>query len=267
MWHLLSLDAPTVALLWSALFSWNAHLSLMPSLTLALAVWVLYACDRLLDARRSGWVLQERHLFHQRHRMAFLAALGFAIPLLGVATFALDAEIRNAWLLLGIPLLLYFAIVHATRISLPKEAVVAVFFAGACSAGSAMYQKSWGCTVNVILFSVVCWANCIAIARWECTSEKHTHPLTWFAASRLRHICILLIVACAIFAPITGHPDVPICVLLSAALLLWLDYGRSHFTATTLRALADAVLLTPVLILPFFQEKPILAAVQHLLRG
>ncbi len=79
LWHLASLDAPTVAVVWSFAFAWSAGIKLPDwvSALLVLAVWPVYVIDRLLDARaglRSQNLdrLRERHLFHWRHRRLLL---------------------------------------------------------------------------------------------------------------------------------------------------------------------------------------------------
>ena len=52
-WHLLSLDAPTVATVWTLYIASAAHLHLPLRLPVAMfsSVWLLYAVDRLLDSR------------------------------------------------------------------------------------------------------------------------------------------------------------------------------------------------------------------------
>ena len=51
LWHLLSLDAPTVAALWTWFIAeaCHVHIPLLSTLAMAVAVWTLYAADRLLD--------------------------------------------------------------------------------------------------------------------------------------------------------------------------------------------------------------------------
>ena len=53
--NLLSLDAPVVALLWQILFArcFHARVELLPSILLVLAVWLIYAADRTIDAWRG----------------------------------------------------------------------------------------------------------------------------------------------------------------------------------------------------------------------
>ena len=53
LWHLLSLDAPTVAALWTYFIARANHVQLSYAVPAAmfLAVWLIYAADRLLDTR------------------------------------------------------------------------------------------------------------------------------------------------------------------------------------------------------------------------
>ena len=105
-WHLLSLDAPTVAVLWTAFFT-HAHHRSLPSSELAalfLFVWLLYVADRLLDAWRCSGKAQNRssrttvsaslmprHRFHLKHRRAFLAVAILAAAMLVPLTWRLPA--------------------------------------------------------------------------------------------------------------------------------------------------------------------------------
>ena len=60
LWHLTSLDAPTVAVVWTLAFAWAAEVTLpiwVPAL-LALAAWAVYIGDRLLDARSALLIRQ-----------------------------------------------------------------------------------------------------------------------------------------------------------------------------------------------------------------
>ncbi|MGC2300913.1 MAG: hypothetical protein WA476_19055, partial [Acidobacteriaceae bacterium] len=52
-WHLLSLDAPTVAVLWAWSFARAAdvHPSGSALAVLGIGTWLIYVADRLLDAR------------------------------------------------------------------------------------------------------------------------------------------------------------------------------------------------------------------------
>src|ERR1700679_3918546 len=87
LWHLLSLDAPTVATLWTIFIARCSHLTLPWTAPAAMfvAVWMIYAADRLLDARILDLSppnntahppdLEARHRFHHHHRTAFLTLI------------------------------------------------------------------------------------------------------------------------------------------------------------------------------------------------
>jgi len=119
-WNILSLDAPTVAVVWAALFAHaiGSRLSAGGATALALSVWIIYTSDRLLDGwtARNRAFLQERHLFSDRHRfvLAALVMAASALVLCLMADGLLAAEVR-AGVKLGVILFFYMAGIHAGR--------------------------------------------------------------------------------------------------------------------------------------------------------
>src|ERR1700704_1719121 len=65
--NLLSLDAPVVAVLWQILFArcFQVPVDALAALLLLLTVWLIYAADRILDARRDE-CHSPRHEFYRR---------------------------------------------------------------------------------------------------------------------------------------------------------------------------------------------------------
>ena len=61
--HLLSLDAPLVAVLWQLLFTKALRVHLPPVVTLvtALAIWLIYVADRILDSYQEGETPKRRY--------------------------------------------------------------------------------------------------------------------------------------------------------------------------------------------------------------
>lgn len=82
--HVLSLEAPLVAVLWQRALAHAHGIRLTPMLDvgLALACWVIYVLDRTLDtfSVQSSGELDTRHLFYHRHRRVLL--LGVMPPVL-----------------------------------------------------------------------------------------------------------------------------------------------------------------------------------------
>ena len=90
-WHLLSLDAPTVAALWCWSFARVAHIELprFAPLLLAVGTWLVYVADRILDGmdRANLERLRERHYFYLQHRTAFLMVGAIVSPVFAWVVF------------------------------------------------------------------------------------------------------------------------------------------------------------------------------------
>ena len=238
LWHLLSLDAPTVAALWIWFVARVTHTGLSPDFPVAvfLAVWALYAADRLLDGRRTTG-LEARHRFHAAHRGAFVAAIPVAIAaaVVLVVRCHLPAGIVEGYAVLAGLLALWFAAIHLTGRRLPKEMAVGIFFAAAIFIPVAHTSQVW---LEAAVFAALCTVNCLFINRWE--SRLPDGP-----ALRSVTLAFFLAAAVVLRSPITD------ATALAAGLLLLLDRGRDRLDATTLRAAADLALLTPALVVPF----------------
>jgi hypothetical protein len=271
LWHLLSLDAPTVAVLWTWFIAATNHVRLPVSSALAMVitVWMLYAADRLMDARLLDANpthhddLEARHYFHHRHRSAFLTGIILASITLALLLPRLDAEAIHLYLVLGGLVCGYFVLIHATSSAhrLPKEIAVGLCFAAATFIPTVSRRPDLRASLlpPAILFAALCSLNCLFIYAWE--HEDHyanrpTHAITSLALRNLPLLTILLALsgtALTLFdrqAPQT----IPCAIAASAAVLLLL-HNRRHFIArTTLRAAADIALATPILLLPFLHR-------------
>lgn len=154
MWHLLSLDAPSVAALWTVFIAHVSGVALpwTSSAAMFLAVWIIYAADRLLDARsldphspaarsldprspaarlpdpRSPAVrrgpdiappescpgdLELRHRFHHRHRSQFFIAILLATVALVVLLSGIDPRSLHLYALLAALLGVWMLLIHA----------------------------------------------------------------------------------------------------------------------------------------------------------
>ena len=113
-WHLFSLDAPTVAVVWMLAVDRSGGFRPGPVLPAALffAVWILYAGDRLLDARplraerfqQAEGQAAEHRPFHHRHQTGFLIGLAAMFAALAVLLFHLPPSTLGAELVLAVPL-------------------------------------------------------------------------------------------------------------------------------------------------------------------
>lgn len=259
LWHLLSLDAPTVAALWTCFIARATHTPLPLALPAAmfLAVWILYATDRLLDTRQLGSMtrrhgvneLEARHLFHFHHRRVFVAIM----PLTAVGVTALLPTLLTAtihlYIVEGILLIGWFLLVHTIQLHLPKEFVVGLYFATATFTPTLVRRPPHmnELLLNAALFATLCTLNCLFIHAWEhnlCSS----HPQLTSAAALL---CVLSVAS--VFKTPKPAALIPAGCALAAVFLLVLNGLRNRFSRTHLRATADLALLTPALIFPFLR--------------
>lgn len=250
MWHLLSLDAPSVAALWTIFLADAVHAPLpwTAPAALALAVWIFYVADRLSDARGPSSALEERHRFHARHRRGFLIAIGFAAPTLAALLIVLPAEIRTAWLLLVLPLCGYAVAVHWLKLRVPKELLVGVFFAAAVAAPRILEDHTVAQCMAATAFGTLCWLNCVSIARAE---QAPTGRVTGWVVVHFRNVTLGFVALTLLFIALFQQAvDAFLAIALAAALLHLLDRLDAHVSPTRMRALKDAALLTPILVWP-----------------
>ena len=257
-WHLLSLDAPTVAFCWTLLFAeiFRVPQPLPAAADLACAVWLVYMVDRVLDARRHGSPAcpnpPQNSLYdalydpphdalyglYRLHARNFLLT-GIAVALLGTALVStLPRALIEAWVLLTAPLLLYAAVVHLLRLSARWKAIsVGIFFAVAVALPAAVHS-GLGLSVAsaAIAFGGVCRANC-AVLR---------------AHSRRARIVLTLCTAAALLPlPFAETRAVTAACLVALGLLLLLRHSRELVSARVgplgWRALVDVALVAPAL--------------------
>jgi hypothetical protein len=271
LWHLLSLDAPSVAALWTWFIASANHVHLPFSSTLAMAitVWMLYAADRLMDARVLNMnpthheSLEARHFFHHHYRSAFLTAIFFASIAFAALLPHLAAEAIHLYLVLGSLVIGYFILIHATSSShrLPKEIAVGLFFAAATFIPTVARRPDLRLPLlpSALLFATLCSLNCLYIYAWE--HEDHTtgnppHTITRRAVRKLPLLTVLLTLSGAALTLLSHQTPwfIPCAIAYSAALLFLLHTHHLVIKPVSLRAAADLALITPLLLLPFLRQ-------------
>lgn len=285
LWHLTSLDAPTVAAVWSLAFARCSGLHLHPwtPVLLSLTTWCIYVGDRLLDARKglrfcSESGLRERHFFHWRHRRILLPlAIGAACIALAMVMALLPSIVRESGSVMAIAALVYLSGVHLAhgsdnftatqRLTFPnKEFWVGLLFTAGCAlplwprlhVAGATQSSFWPFWIPVACFAALAWLNCTCIAQWESADGPPGLPDLHRGANggaplHLRLAILLAIVSTGLAAgAFPAHPRTAAllaCGAASAIILALLDRIRDRLAATALRAAADLALLTPVVLL------------------
>jgi hypothetical protein len=260
----LSLDAPTVALVWQWLLARVAHTPLAwhHVFILGTAVWLVYAADRWIE----GWrlvpeqILTQRHWFYLRWRWPV-----FAVWLLMVATGLTTAftqlrprEIATGLIVLA-PVLIYLLshqLVHRDHPwRVPKELCVALLFAAGVSCFPIAREPGAlrVLSVPLALFGTLCLANCALISLWE-TEVDRTHGQTSIALQyprghRLVRLLpwLLALLATGFAMHETGAGQIAVlCAAASGGLLGAIDLAHVRCGRQLARVLADMALITPL---------------------
>jgi hypothetical protein len=239
------------------------------------AVWMLYASDRLLDARplpggQAPPELEERHRFHHRHRRAFLTGITVSACLLAALLRFADPAAMRLYALLAALLCAWFLVIHARPLPgdgahrLPKELAVGVFFPAAVFIPTVarLPQLRLDLLPVALLLAATCSLNCLFLYAWEHPGARpYAHWSTRWATRHLVSLTssvALLSLAWFIAAQFLidrtnlryGALVLTACVFTSTVLLLVLHFVRRRLQPVHLRALADLVLITPLIIVP-----------------
>ena len=260
LWHLTSLDAPTVAVTWTLALAWSAHVRLPVWLPIVLgfAAWSFYIADRLFDARHARTPLRARHHFHWQYRRIFvpLTVVAMVIAIILVLhSMPLTARARNS--VLAAAALAYFTSVHVPwrpkiyklPFAIPKELLVAVIFTLACAipTWARAGANHLSLLAPILVFVALAWLNCYAIEVWESQFCIPGHA-TFRLALALTGIAVFTaIIAAALHQ--NRQAALLAAAALSSTLLALLDWNRRRLTPLALRCAADLVLLTPIALL------------------
>jgi hypothetical protein len=275
-WHLLSLDAPTIAALWACFFARTVdiHLPWHAPLILAIGTWLIYVADRILDGFRKfpTVALHRRHHFHTQHRKGFLfAAVVAGAALLSLIVGRMPAKARSEDMVLFVIALVYLYLVHGPRTNrkawLPKELAVGTVFAAATAvpAWSRLASGRAELLPGIAVFSVLCWLNCVAIECWESGSDRMQrndasnciavpHITTRWAVNNLETTALLtaivsLFVWIGARMAVLSTAPIYLAAFVSAFCFAVLDRHRQRFSTLHLRIAADLFLLSPILLL------------------
>jgi hypothetical protein len=239
--NLLSLDAPIVAVLWQILFArcFQVPVDALAALLLLLTVWLIYTADRTLDVWK-GDCHSPRHEFYRRHWKSLLPLWLAVLALTGwLAAQHLSAGMFLRGVILLAAVGIYFALVHGGVLRGPKEAAVGVLFALGASLEAWSKVETPADVATILLFSGLCWMNCIAIQRWE------GEALDWSPSAAAIALACAAGVLLYAHRPILGGAE-----LASAFAFLLLGRVHRRLSADAVRVLADVALLSPLLFLP-----------------
>jgi hypothetical protein len=262
--NLLCLDAPLVSVLWLWLFARTFRIPLQSGdcLALFLTAWLIYLADRLADSisLKPDFPRSLRQQFCLRHRKVWVATgvlvAGFDAYVIWRTT-ALETFLVGA--VVGSLALIYLVINHPLGLiwrSLPaKELVIGVLFtAGTLVALTpALHSVTKSFVAPALAFALLCALNCISIAQWEQDLDRvqgkvsiaTRHP----GIARLSGAMCLCLAIASVPIATAGPRLIPLIasLSLSAAFLAWLNSSHGRINRDQRTALADLVLLTPII--------------------
>ncbi len=264
--NLICLDAPLVSVAWLWLFARTFHATVDPANcgALFLTAWLIYLADRLADsyALQDGGPRSLRHEFCLNHRQVWIGALAaIATADAYLIWRSIGAETFLAGAVIGTLALIYLLLNHSLGgawppLPLKELAIGFLFAAGTLVALFPVFPPITGSLVfSGIAFAWLCTLNCISIAFWERQLDEMQRKVSF--ATRFpgldRHfgkLSIALALASGVAAIIYREAG-PIfgCVSGSSLLLSLLDSFRGKIGRDQRTALADLVLLTPLLAL------------------
>ncbi len=258
--NVLHLDAPLITVAWQMLFARTAdyELPVTESAILFLAVWIIYAGDRVLDGFRLsvGPTTAARHRFSRRHARPLAAGILLAATLgalLVVTTLPLRTLLAGS--ALGSFVVAYFAWnqLAGTRWGRGwlKEAVVSLVFAFGAALTPLVNAFTWPVLGETLGFALLCFANCLLIARLD-RDRDHDRGETSIAARfgptarPSRTLSLVLATIFAICVVIVGTTPVLLSLLASAILLATAPLIERLVGSDAAAAWADLALLTPL---------------------
>jgi hypothetical protein len=266
--NLLGLDAPAVAVTWQILFarSFGADIPPVLHLILGLSVWCIYLADRLYDSIRTGETAggTGRMMFTRRHFKPLAATL-FATTVLNctliiryipenlMITGFITASLLGAYYMIRLKSGLRIAAL------IPREILCGMIFALGCVITAQAYAlpgtddlQFW---VPAFFLGLVCSANCILISIWEREEDlaANDRSITTGSPRIVRHIgsAILVVGACSLALASSGPGFIYLAMALSSFAQRIVLHYESRMGKPMLRVLGDAVLLTPLLFMPF----------------
>jgi hypothetical protein len=237
--HLLSLDAPLIALIWQDFLArcYSTPLTIAGRCVLGLTVWVIYIADRMLDVRGPSTGNEPRHhRFYRAHRRTFVLLLTtlVVINILVIVEWLRPQVFIHGLVVAGLSLayLAAFTGAGSRRTIWKKSAAAMLFSAGVCVVAST--SNAHPIVLPWFSFAVLLGGNLALIELW-----KRCRTTSW-----ARYAMPVFALLCAAF----GRSPWYIAVALSAVALAAVSRCESKVPPEARRVLADLALFTPLLL-------------------
>ena len=253
----------SVAWLWLFARTFRASVDPVNGVALFLTAWLIYLADRLADSYslQDGGPRSLRHEFCLNHRQIWIGAVAVvAIVDAYVIWRNLNAEIFLAGAVIGALALIYLVVNHSLGgawrpLPLKELAIGFLFAAGTLVSLFPARPITGSLVISGVAFAWLCTLNCISIAFWERELDQEQRKVSFATRYPNLHPHLgKLEIAFALasgLAALIWRDAAPIlgCVSVSSVLLALLNSFRGKIGRNQRVALADLVLLTPLLAL------------------
>ncbi|MBK8093201.1 MAG: hypothetical protein IPK32_14745 [Verrucomicrobiaceae bacterium] len=255
--HVLSLEAPLVAVLWQMSLARQHGLALMPSLYqgLALAVWTVYLVDRTMDTSKAAFDV--RHAFYQRFRSEItVMVLPLCVAgLVWLAFWRVPEDVMWQAVSIAVVTLFYF-LIFIVRIApplVPKPHAAGLIFALGCTSSIRFFgmpetvaEPLLECVVIAFLF--ITNLTGIAAKNEEMTQAGTRRWRVLHPALLGCHVIILaaLLVLIHLERCPAGLAATITTALCGLALLAVLHRYRAALSPAAYRVLADLAVIVPL---------------------
>lgn len=254
----LSLDITVGAVIMTMFVAevFGVHLDLHMLIGLAIAIWLIYTVDHLLDAKKSkAEATNPRHSFHQKYfkQMIGLALMVFAYGLWNL-NFLPESTILFGLFLAGTSGI-YLAYSYLSKKPFSKELFAAfVYTAGIVTAPiSLMNEVSWYELLLMLQLLTLAYANLLIIPLFEHdidVQDRHASVATLKGASAVKQRVLLICSLNVVFVAFQFNGPlpqaVPIIFALMTFVLFTLINRQDLFRKYQLfRILADGIFFLP----------------------
>jgi hypothetical protein len=253
----------SVAWLWLFARTFHTPIDSVKCAALFLTAWLIYLSDRLADSYSlpDRGARSLRHEFCLNHRPVWIGGLAvIAVVDACLIWRSLAAETFLAGAVIGTFALFYLVLNHSLGgawrpLPLKEPAIGFLFAAGTLVALFPVRPITGSLVISGIAFAWLCTLNCISIAFWERELDQEQRKVSFATRYPNLHPHLgKLEIAFALasgLAAIVWREAAPVlgCACASSLLLALLDSFRGKIGRNQRVALADLVLLTPLLAL------------------
>lgn len=235
-------------------------------IVLALAVWIIYTVDRLLDIRKTDYPKTARHTFHRNNIVLLWQCVAGATIVGILLTFWLPSSIIKFGLILGAACVMYIALVfqlpHRHPALLLKEPLVAILFSAGVW-GSVWVQRpsiNWIELTEAAMFGAIAFQNLLLFSLMEIqerpNSANYSMATVWGTGSSdlvLRWLTFAVVVAALTICFMTedrfAQRAAIMQAIMSTVLYVIQRYPTYFLKHERYRWLGDGVFWLPALVL------------------